>query len=369
MPSSSHVSRTGPQEFSFTFQAGAYRFERAPIGKVAEAVTELAARIAASRAAILQDRLDLGRMLCEVRARFGNKRGTWLRWLNANCLHRTTARRCMAQARFLGASGAICPTRIREALREAAPAVQRWICFRMNADNFRTEPEQFGSIWIRKSKGPFPEIHLDEVERLTDDQLLLLRSSELEVLAGVRELPRHLIHELMKQSSHSDAGRRQSDGVASGLLAHASSPISPLPVEPARHSAAVGVHSPAAVFSAGSLVAPGNERTDALAPGVEEEDFEGDDELVDDVGDEDGLDEFEASDDDVGLDEAIEDDEPVAVGASGAQLGLADLYAEIDRVSTLLGSVRAGLSSGALLPERVRAALDAAERELAGVLG
>jgi hypothetical protein len=131
----------------------------------------------------------------------------------------------------------------------------------------------------------------------------------------------------------------------------------------------VGVAPPAAVFSAGSLVAPGNERTDALAPGVEEEDFEGDDELVDDVGDEDGLDEFEASDDDVGLDEAIEDDEPVAVGASGAQLGLADLYAEIDRVSTLLGSVRAGLSSGALLPERVRAALDAAERELAGVLG
>jgi hypothetical protein len=344
----------------WTIRVGSIELCNASAAEVGDALRSLEAKVRAGKAQLLQDRLDLGRALNHVRERFGLKRRAGFHsWLASVGLHRTTARRCMAQAQLCGPDGRLQAAKVRAALDDLVGPAADYLAERLGT---RTEPAD-------KVSGR--TLYVD------DARVLRLTSIDLEVLVGVREVPPAwrrargiAVGGVGGDTNQSGAARQHLNGAASGLLAHASSPISPLPVEPARHSAAVGVAPPAAVFSAGSLEAPGNERTDALAPGVEE-DFEGDDELVDDVGDEggDGLDEFEAADDDVALDEALEDDEPVAVGASGAQLGLADLYAEIDRVSTLLGSVRAGLSSGALLPERVRAALDAAERELAGVLG
>lgn len=342
----------------FTVRVGAVELAQAPLGQIAEALRQLETRVRRGRQQLMQDRFDLGVALLEVRRQFGERRRTgFLRWLTSVGLHKTTARRCMATAKFVGADQRLSVAKVRAALDEASEKVQAYVLDRIK---YRTEP---GHKVSRRETLRGVEL-ADAVGALTDEDLAALASRDLEVLAGVRDLGKFGavvvctgavggVGGVVGKDQSGDARSRQNLRVAAVAASAKAGDVASLQA-PARDS-----HAPGAPLS----LAP--ERTDSLAVaglvGVE-------DELIDDEED---LGEVDERD----LEPEAGDDAPSGgavvnnVGATGEQLGLDSLYDEIQALRELVERVVGVVARGGADLARVREAVQSAERELERVVG
>lgn len=344
----------------FTVRVGAVELAQAPLGQIAEALRQLETRVRRGRQQLMQDRFDLGVALLEVRRQFGERRRTgFLRWLTSVGLHKTTARRCMATAKFVGADQRLSVAKVRAALDEASEKVQAYVLDRIK---YRTEPARKVS---RRETLRGVEL-ADAVGALTDEDLAALASRDLEVLAGVRDLGKFgavvvctgavggVAGSVVGKDQSGDARSRQNLRVAA-VAASAKAGDVAFSQAPERDS-----HAPGAPLS----LAP--ERTDSLAVaglvGVE-------DELIDDDED---LGEVDERD----LEPEAGDDAPSGgegkvgmVGATGEQLGLDTLYDEIQALRELVERVVGVVARGGADLARVREAVQSAERELERVVG